>query len=329
MPTPELIFDTLNAYQRTTALTAAIDLNLFTAVSEGNDTAASISARISTNERATRILCDYLSMIGFLKKEDGLYKLTPDSALFLDRRSPFYLGTTATFLSGLRHQHFFDNFADVIRKGGTLMGEGSVSPENPMWVEFARSMAPMMVLPAHAIAGILALEGPVKVLDIAAGHGLFGLAIAGQNPEAHITALDWPKVLDVARENAESRKLTAQYSTIEGNAFEADFGSGYDAVLLTNFLHHFDPATNEQLLRKVRASLKPGGRAAALEFVPDEGRTSPPIPAAFSMVMLATTQGGDAYTYRELETMFSNAGFKDCQQHSVPPGVQRLVVGTA
>src|SRR5206468_379909 len=94
-----------------------------------------------------------------------------------------------------------------------------------------------------------------------------------------------------------------------GDAFTTDFGTGWDLVLLTNFLHHFDPPTCERLLAKTRAALAPGGRAVAVEFVPDEDRISPPEAAAFSLVMLATTPAGDAYTFREYEGMFRRAGF--------------------
>ena len=61
-----------------------------------------------------------------------------------------------------------------------------------------------------------------------------------------------------------------------GDAFTVDWGTGYDVALMTNFLHHFDAATCTTLLKKVAASLKPGGRIAVLEFVPNEDRISPP-----------------------------------------------------
>jgi O-methyltransferase domain len=97
-------------------------------------------------------------------------------------------------------------------------------------------------------------------------------------------------------------------------------------VLLTNFLHHFDPPTCETLLRKVRAALKDGGRALTLEFVPDDDRITPPVPAAFSLTMLAGTPGGDAYTYAELERMLSNAGFARSELRTLPASPQKLVV---
>jgi hypothetical protein len=104
-------------------------------------------------------------------------------------------------------------------------------------------------------------------------------------------------------------------------------GGPYDVVLLTNFLHHFDPPTCETLLRKVRAALKPGGRAAALEFVPDESRVSPPEAATFALTMLATTPAGDAYTFAEYQRMFAGAGFARSTFHPLPPSMQQVVIG--
>jgi len=166
----------------------------------------------------------------------------------------------------------------------------------------------------------------LKILDIAAGHGLFGIGFATNNPQAEVTALDWKAVLEVAKDNAKKAGVADRYKTIEGSAFDVDFGSGYDLVLLTNFLHHFDPPTCETLLRKVRAALAGGGRAVTLEFVPNEDRVTPPDAAGFSLMMLTSTPSGDAYTFSELEQMFANAGYSRSTLHPLPPTIQQVVI---
>jgi hypothetical protein len=241
-PSPELFFQTLNAYQRSAAIKAAVELDVFTAIGEGARTAGELAARCKASERGTRILCDYLVIIGFLTKEDGRYGLTPDSAVFLDRRSPAYMGSVAEFILTPTLVEAYSDLATVVRTGTTIMSEGgTVAPENPVWVKFARAMVPMMMPAAQQIAQIVNEGGgrELKVLDIAAGHGMFGITIARENPRASVVALDWPSVLEVAKENARAAGVADRYTTIEGSAFDADFGGGYDAVLLTNFLHHF------------------------------------------------------------------------------------------
>jgi 2-polyprenyl-3-methyl-5-hydroxy-6-metoxy-1,4-benzoquinol methylase len=328
-PSPQLFFQTINAYQQTQALKAAIELELFTAIGEGNSTAAEIAGRCKTSERGMRILCDFLCIMRFLTKDLDRYSLTRDSAMFLDKRSPAYLGAATEFISTEKLIDNFKNLADVVRNGGSLDPDGgTVAPDNPIWVKFARGMAPMMALPAQLLAKLVdpKADRPLKILDIAAGHGLYGLAFAKSNPQAGIVALDWPNVLEVAKENATNAGVADRYATIAGSAFDVDYGTGYDLILLTNFLHHFDPPTNESLLRKVHAALAEGGRAITLEFVPNEDRISPPESAAFSMMMLGSTPSGDAYTFPELERMLANAGFARSEMHELPPSIQRAVI---
>jgi ubiquinone/menaquinone biosynthesis C-methylase UbiE len=328
-PSPQLFFQTVNAYQRTEGLKAAIELEVFTAIGEGNTTAADIAKRCAGSERGIRILCDFLCIMGFLSKDGSAYKLTPDSAMFLDKRSPAYLGSAIEFMSAPMLIEPFHDFAAVVRQGGTTTPDGgTVAPENPIWVKFARAMAPMMALPAQLLAKLVdpAADRKLKILDIAAGHGLYGLAFAKNNPQVSVVGLDWASVLEVAKENAQNAGVTDRYSTIEGSAFDVDYGTDYDLILLTNFLHHFDPPTNETLLRKVHAALAEGGRAVTLEFIPNEDRITPPEAAAFSVQMLGGTTGGDAYTFAELERMFANAGFAESEMHELPPSIQRAVI---
>jgi len=328
-PSPQLFFQMINAHQRTEALKAGIELEVFTAIGEGNTTVEAIAKRCQTSVRGTRILCDFLTIMGMLIKQDNQYALTLDSATFLDKRSPAYLGGAVEFLCSPELLEGNKRLADAVRKGGTAIpDDGTVGPDNPIWVKFARAMAPMMMMPSQLIAKLVDPnpDRKLKILDIAAGHGLFGIGFAKNNPQAEIYAVDWKAVLEVAKENAQKAGVADRYHTIEGSAFDVDFGSGYDVVLITNFLHHFDPPTNETLLRKVHAALADGGRVATLEFVPNDDRVTPPDSAGFSLVMLVGTPNGDAYTFGELERMFTNAGFSRSTIHPLPPTIQNVVI---
>jgi len=327
-PTPALLFDTINAHQRTEAIKAAIELGLFTVIAAGNSSAREIAPACGASERGTRILCDYLVIIGFLTKQGDDYGLTADSAMFLDKKSPAYMGSVIEFMLS---PMLIDNFKDltaVVKKGGSISEEGTIAPDHPVWVKFARAMAPMMALPSQLLAPLVDPNAneKLKILDIAAGHGLYGLAFAKRNPQAEVTAVDWSNVLEVAKENARAAGVSDRYHTRPGSAFDVDYGTGYDIVLLTNFLHHFDPQTCEMLLRKVHGALAEGGRAVTLEFIPNPDRVSPPQAAAFSLMMLGGTPAGDAYTFAELETMFRNAGFSQSEWCELPPTIQRVVI---
>ncbi|MEY2489537.1 MAG: hypothetical protein QOC70_1479 [Verrucomicrobiota bacterium] len=328
-PSPVLFFDTLTAYQNTAALKAALEVKLFTAIGRSGATAADIAVKCGAAERGIRILSDYLTTLGFLEKNDGRYSLTRDSAAFLDQESPAYAGGAAAFLLSPTIRGAFDQLTAAVRKGGTTQSEeGTMAPEHPVWVDFARGMAPMMAPPAQLLAGLLPLDAtrPSRILDIAAGHGVYGITVAQKNPRAQLVALDWAPVLEVARENAEAAGLADRFSTIAGSAFEAALGENYDVVLVPNFLHHFDPPTCVTFLKKVNSALRPGGCTAIVEFVPNPDRVTPPEAASFSLVMLATTAAGDAYTFAEFEEMLEQSGFHEISQHPLPPSVATAVI---
>ncbi len=328
-PSPELFFATANAYQQTAALRTALDLGLFTAVAGGAHTVAAIATQCAASTRGTRILCDYLTIMGFLTKTSDSYQLTPDTAVFLDTTSPAYLGGAMAFLGSVELVHLFDDLTAIVRRGSIAKEESTVADENPVWQNFARAMMPMMMMPAQAIADILnvTVAGPIKVLDIAAGHGIFGIVIAQRNAQAEIVAVDWAGVLTVATENAAKMGVAARHKALPGDAFTVDFGTGYDIALMTNFLHHFDTPTCTALLKKVAGSLKPGGRIAVLEFVPNDDRVSPPAAASFAMQMLGNTPLGDAYTFKDLSAMLKAAGFATATSHPLQ-GPETLIVGT-
>jgi 2-polyprenyl-3-methyl-5-hydroxy-6-metoxy-1,4-benzoquinol methylase len=189
-------------------------------------------------------------------------------------------------------------------------------------------MGPVMHLPARLLVDLVGgdRDRPLRVLDVAAGHGLFGIAFAEHFPRAHVTALDWPNVLAAAAENAQRAGVTDRHVLRPGSAFDADWGGPYDVVLLTNFIHHYDLATCADLARKAHAALSPGGRAVTLEFIPDADRVSPPATATFALTMLATTARGDAYTFAEYDRVFSEAGFARSEFHPLPPTTQQAVV---
>lgn len=331
-PNPQLIWDTLNGYQRTAALRAAINLELFTTIGGGATTVPAIADRCKASERGVRILCDYLTVIGFLTKSANAYALTPTTAEFLDQHSPRTMASMSRFLNSPRLMAGFNNLTETVRQGTTQLPDGGcTAPEYDEWVIFAEAMTPV----TRAITAFIAdeaargsAEPPRRVLDIAAGHGLYGIAVAGAVPHAHIVAQDWPNVLAVATRNAISAGVYDRFEVLPGDAFAVDFGTNYDVVLLTNFLHHFDPPVNIALLKKIHASLSPQGRVITLEFVPNDDRISPPIPATFSLMMLGLTPAGDAYTAAELRNMTQQAGFSDTRFVEIPQTPQQVMVST-
>jgi len=186
----------------------------------------------------------------------------------------------------------------------------------------------MVPLAAPAAGELTKILGPVEgaVLDVAAGHGIYGITIAQANPAALVTALDWPKVVAVARANALKAGIEDRYSTISGDAFQVALGGPYQVILLTNLLHHFDKAGCVALLKRMREALKPGGRVATVEFIPNPDRVSPYLPAIFPMIMLASTPAGDAYTEAEFRAIFEEAGFAQVEFYAMERSPEQVII---
>src|SRR5258708_2941583 len=129
-PTPERIFNALNAYQQTAALRTAIELDAFTAIGGGANTSAAIATKTGTSEKGVRILCDYLTVQGFLTKEQGRYALTQESATFLDRKSPACVASVAGFLATERARSIFDSLTLAGPYGGKPFVAKAHTPRN-------------------------------------------------------------------------------------------------------------------------------------------------------------------------------------------------------
>ena len=328
---PELFWQTMTAFQHSAALKTAVELELFTHVGAGKHTTAEIAEAAGASERGVRIICDVLTVIGFFKKEDGKYTLTDSTAAFLDKKSPMYVGSAVEFIQSPAQRRGYDDLTNAVRNGGSsVSGDASMDPESEMWVNFARNMAPLMFPGAQMVAENIGFDTdrPLKVLDIAAGHGIYGIMVGKKYPNAQVYGADWNKVLAVAQENADKLGVGDRYHKIAGSAFETDFGTGFDVILVPNFLHHFDKPTCETFLKKVNSALAEGGKVLTVEFVPNDDRVSPPPSAMFSLVMLAATPGGDAYTFTELKEMFENVGFSHSEIIPLQPMPQHLIIST-
>ena len=323
---PNLVVDAMFACRKTAAIVAAIELDLFTLIGDGSN-AASLAAATNAAERGVRILCDYLVVNGFLTKTGNQYALTPSSRAFLDRHSPAYMGAAIEFLAAPEIlRQILGDPASYVRNGGSI-GLANMSPDNPVWVKFARGMGSFTGGSAIGLAAEMANlpMQPRKILDIAAGHGRFGIEMAKAFPSAEIVAVDWGSVLELAKQNAQQFGVAERYKLVPGSAFEVDWGTDYDLILLPNFLHHFDLETCAGLLRKSRATLSAEGKVVAVDFVPNDDLVSPPFPAAFSWEMLASTPRGEAYTQKDLAEMARRAGFHNVRIKPLPPSPASLI----
>ncbi len=332
LPALSRLTDNVYAFQRTAALRAAVALDVFTAIGKGHDTSKALAEHCSTAERGMQILCDFLVALGLLEAREGCYVAAPDAAAYLDRRSHAYVGGALDFaVSDTQLKAMLSDPVAVVRNGTTTLGEADhlVAPDHVDWTTYARAVAPLMARSAVFLSNLItSLGGPIhRILDVAAGSGQNGIALARRLVDAEVTAVDWPGVLKVAAENARTAGIGERWNARSGNALETAFAGPYDVILVVRFLHLLAPQDREVLLRRAHAALVPGGRLVGLQIMLNDDHVSPPFAAAMNFNLLATTPSGQVPTAGELETPLRAIGFDRLEWHDLPGSDERIVIG--
>jgi 2-polyprenyl-3-methyl-5-hydroxy-6-metoxy-1,4-benzoquinol methylase len=160
-----------------------------------------------------------------------------------------------------------------------------------------------------AALGIAKATGPVSVLDLAAGSGVWSIVLAQRSPQVRVTAVDWPAVLTVTRRVAERHAVADRYRFVAGDLATADFGSGHDVATLGHILHSEGVERSRALVRKTATALRPGGTIAIAEWLVNEERTGPPPGLIFAVNMLVNTEHGDTWSFGEIRRRLEEAGF--------------------
>jgi ubiquinone/menaquinone biosynthesis C-methylase UbiE len=158
----------------------------------------------------------------------------------------------------------------------------------------------------------------VKALDLAAGSGVWGIALAKKSAHVSVTAVDWPNVLNVTRKIAQREGVAERFSYIGGDLAEADFGGGYNVATLGHILHSEGEERSRVLLKKTGAAMAPGGTIAIAEFLVNEERTGPQVSLVFAVNMLVATERGDTYSFGQIAGWLRKAGFVNARTVDSP-----------
>jgi ubiquinone/menaquinone biosynthesis C-methylase UbiE len=290
---------------------AAIRNRVFDVLDRGPKTLEQIAKATGASQRGLRALLNALVGIEYLTCENKRYALTPDVAAFLVSTKPTFMGGLLRHCS-TRLIPSWRPLADIVKTGKPserLSDEQSGSKFFALFVEdiFNMSFGPASIAAKELLAKT---SGPVRVLDIATGSGVWGIAMAKASPKVQVTAVDWSDVIPVTRRVVAKHKLAKQFSYIEGDIQSADLGQNHDIATLGHILHSEGEARSRKLLKRVFAALKSGGTIVIAEFLPNRDRTGPAIPLIFAVNMLVNTELGDAFTFEEIKTWLQEVGFK-------------------
>jgi ubiquinone/menaquinone biosynthesis C-methylase UbiE len=169
------------------------------------------------------------------------------------------------------------------------------------------SYGPAQALAAHMNYG--SSGDPVRVLDLAAGSGVWGIAQAQSSPRVRVTAVDWPEVIDVTKKTAAKFGLSDRFSFVEGDLLDVSFGSGHNVATLGHILHSEGETRSRKLLAKTFAALASGGTIAVQEFLVNKERTGPVNGLFFAVNMIVNTQEGNTWSFEEIGAWLEEAGF--------------------
>lgn len=314
--TPERIMQMAWGYAPTLILEAAVRHGVFDTLDKGPKNLAELQKASGASERGLTAILNVLVALQLLSKDSmGNYSLTPESSAFLVSGRPGYMGGMIRHTSDDLIPKWL-HLADVVKTGGPTKAVNQEGAGVEFFEKFVNDIFPMSYPAAQDLAKYLRLDlmnGEVSILDLAAGSGVWGIALAQSAAQVRVSAVDWPGVLKITRRNAEKFKLSDRFSFREGDLHEADFGSGYQVATLGHILHSEGEERSKKLLAKTFDALAPGGTIAIAEFLVDDDRSGPVNGLIFAVNMLVNADEGGTYSFEEISRWLSEAGFVDAR----------------
>jgi SAM-dependent methyltransferase len=325
--TPERIMQASRGYWVTGILSAATTHRIFTHIAGGLRTADMIAEKAGISRRGAQALLDGLLAAGFVTLADGAYDNAPDAAQFLVEGKPTFIGAMNKLApTGMKS---FSDLAEVVKRGGPPPEESLFNvKENPYWEKLTPAIAPLSFPGAQYVATKLgvATRGPLSILDIGGGAGVFSAVFLGANKEARATQLDWANVNRIARGFVGNFGVGDRFTTLDGDFHSTDLGSGYDFVVYSNMAHGESPRSNTEVFKRIKKALKPGGTLLIQDFVINDDRTADdPYALLFHASMLIGTAEGAVWRKADFKGWLTEAGFEDVVVEKVPVGPATMI----
>src|ERR1035438_5326572 len=290
--TPERIYQLAFGYAPPLVLEAAIRHHVFDVLDSGPKSLSEISQATGASERGLAAIMNVLVGLAFLNKDgQGNYSLAPESEAFLVSTKPEFQGGLIRHTS----EHLLPKWLQLNEIVATGKPAGAVNQQTTgtdFFAQFVNDIFPMSYHVAQELARHLNLSGPVSVLDLAAGSGVWGIALAQSSSQVRVTAVDWPGVIPVTRNTVTRFGLADRFSFVEGDLLQADFGSGHSVATLGHILHSEGIERSRALLAKTFRAMASGGTIAIAEFLVNSDRTGPLNGLFFAVNMLVNTDRG-------------------------------------
>jgi 3-hydroxy-5-methyl-1-naphthoate 3-O-methyltransferase len=327
--TPERIMQFAWGYVPPLVLEAAIRHRVFDLLDSGPKTLSEVQKESGASQRGLSAIMNALVGMGLLAKDKQcVFSLTPESSTFLVSTKPAFQG--GLLLHGseqlIPKWLHLNKIVETGRPAEAINLEGAGAD---FFQRFVEGIFPLSYPAAQTLSRHLHSNGgaAMRVLDLAAGSGVWGIAMAQASEQVRVAAVDWPDVLPVTRRIVARFGLSERFSFIAGDLQHADFGSGYTVATLGHILHSEGSERSRALLKKTFDALSTGGTIAIAEFLVNEDRTGPVNALFFAVNMLVNTDTGDTYSFEEISQWLKEAGFTNARTLDAP-GPSPLILAT-
>ncbi len=315
--TPERLMQLAWGYAPPLAIESAVRLGIFEILDRGKQTAEQLASATKCSLRGISALLNLLVGFGFLEKSSqNEYGLTPESEAFLVSTRPGFLGGMFKHMSEQLMPKWL-SLTEVVRTGKPAAAVNGESDGSAFFEKFVEDIFPMSYPSARVLAenlGIANSRSTVSVLDLAAGSGVWGIALAQASPNVKVQAVDWPRVLAVTQRITKKYGVADRYTYTAGDLSEADFGTGHQVAILGHILHSEGEERGKSLLKKTFKALAPGGTIVIAEFLVNQDRTGPVNGVIFAVNMLVNTADGNTYSFEEIRDWLQQAGFENVRK---------------
>jgi len=316
----------MSSFREVCVIAAAADLDIWSLLDNQALTAEEMARQMQADLRASSILLDAVTSLGFLVKDQGRYHIPEALRPLLRADAP------QTVLPMLLHVSClirgWSQLASTVRSGEPAPYIPSIrGPE----ADRATFVAAMHAVFAPIADGLVAGLKPLSfhhLLDVGGASGTWTLAFLRIVPEAKATIFDLRDAIVQTRERIDRTPFARRIALVGGDFYADELPSGADFAWVSNIIHQHSQQHNRDLFAKVCRALEPGGRIAINDAVMQPDRTQPREGALFAVNMLVETDTGGTFTFDEISADLQSAGFADPQWVLPNEKFQSVVMAT-
>ncbi len=305
-------------------LQVAVKLGLFTLLAEeGGKTAEQLRVALGFHQRAVPDFTDALVALGFLTRQgdgaDAIYDNTPETALFLDKAKPSYIGGLIEMMHD-RLYGFWGDLGEALRTGEPQneIKHSGKSLFDDLYADPAMLEQFLSAMSGASTGNFIALAekfdfAPYKTLcDVGGAEGILAMMVARAHPHMHCISADLPPVEPIAQKKIAAAGLTGRVGTAAIDFFKDDLPKA-DVITMGMILHDWNLEVKKMLIAKAYDALPPGGAFIAVEQLIDDARRENVFGLMMSLNMLVETGDGFDYTGADFAGWCKEAGFSRCE----------------